>query len=279
MGLKGLAGFKKLETLTLRTVLTDGNLKVLREAGLLHVLAVAEGEKGKRRNADEVVSLNLDDSEVTDAGLKELAGLKGLASLNLSSSSIYRHNKVTDVCLKDLAPFEKLARLELAKTKVHNKGLKELAGLKGLAFLDLSGTKVTDKGLTELAGLKSLAYLDLRDTKVSDEGLIELAGLEQLTTLLVNPVTDDTLTALREINKLHALEYAEGEKKKRPRNAAEVVSLSLKYLDVTDAGLQELAGLKGSSRSTCPEPTSPTRASRSWRHLKSLPAWNWATRR
>ena len=75
--------------------------------------------------------LDLVNTQVTDAGLKELAGLKSLQMLDL------RHTQITDA------------------------GLKELAGLKNLQVLSLSNTKVTDAGLKELAGLKSLQALKL----------------------------------------------------------------------------------------------------------------------
>ena len=72
-----------------------------------------------------------DNEEITDAGLKELAGLKNLQ------------------------------RLDLSGTKITDAGLKELAGLKSLQTLDLAATQVTDAGLKELAGLKSLQSLNL----------------------------------------------------------------------------------------------------------------------
>ncbi|MSQ93286.1 MAG: hypothetical protein EXR98_01880 [Gemmataceae bacterium] len=64
--------------------------------------------------------LILGGTEVTDAGLKELASLKSLHTLDLSGM------EVTDA------------------------GLKELAGLKSLHTLDLSGMEVTDAGVAEL---------------------------------------------------------------------------------------------------------------------------------
>ena len=64
--------------------------------------------------------LNLSGTQVTDAGLKELDGLKNLHTLHLGG------------------------------TKVTDRGLKELVGLKNLHTLDLSFTAVTDAGLAEL---------------------------------------------------------------------------------------------------------------------------------
>src|SRR5262245_55675994 len=83
--------------------------------------------------------LSLYYSDVKDAGLKELAGLKSLQSLNL------------------------------AGTKVTDAGLKELSALKNLQSLSLGGCpNVTDAGLKELASLKSLQALDLSATKVKE---------------------------------------------------------------------------------------------------------------
>jgi hypothetical protein len=90
--------------------------------------------------------IDLGGTNVTDAGLKELAGLKGLTYLALEGT------RVTDV------------------------GLKELAGLKGLTDLHLGGTKVTDAGLKELVKLKGLSHLDLIRATVTDKGVQKLSS-------------------------------------------------------------------------------------------------------
>ena len=88
--------------------------------------------------------LDLSKTQVTDAGLEDLAGLKCLQWLNLSDTN------VTDA------------------------GLKELTGLKSLQTLWLDGTNVTDRGLKKLAGLTSLQWLGLHDTYVTHAGVAEL---------------------------------------------------------------------------------------------------------
>ena len=106
---------------------------------------------------------------VTDAGLKELAGLKSLQYLNLSATN------VTDVGLKEFAGLKSLDALTLNGTKVTDAGLKELADFKSLQTLLLTGTQVTGRaGLKELAGLKSLQVLGLSGTQVTDAGVAEL---------------------------------------------------------------------------------------------------------
>ena len=64
--------------------------------------------------------LNLNGTQVTDAGLKELAGLTQMQNLGLS------------------------------RTQVTDAGLKELTGMKNLQMVNLVGTKVTDAGVQEL---------------------------------------------------------------------------------------------------------------------------------
>ena len=78
-----------------------------------------------------VVGVNLSETQVRDAGLKELKDLKNLQWLDL------RWTSVTDA------------------------GLKELKDLKNLKFLNLRQTQVTDAGLKELKDLKNLQGLDL----------------------------------------------------------------------------------------------------------------------
>ncbi len=88
--------------------------------------------------------LRLNGHQVTDAGLKELAGLTQLQSLD------FRETQVTDAGLKELAGLKQLRMLNLGVTQVTDAGLKELAGLKQLRMLNLSGSKVTDAGVQEL---------------------------------------------------------------------------------------------------------------------------------
>jgi internalin A len=130
---------------------------------------------------------------VTDAGLKELAGLKQLQTLALRAS------QVTDAGLKELAALKQLQTLDLGGTKITDARLKELAGLKQLQTLNLDFTEVTGTGLKELAALKQLQALNLSLTQVTDTGLKELAGLKQLQTLNLHEtkITDAGLKELK----------------------------------------------------------------------------------
>src|SRR5260370_5763137 len=75
-------------------------------------------------------------------------------------------SKVTDAGLKELAGLKSLQSLAIGGTHVTDAGLKELAGLESLQTLDLGDTPVTDAGLKELAGFKSLQPPSLPHTPV-----------------------------------------------------------------------------------------------------------------
>jgi internalin A len=152
------------------------------------------------------LSLNLTkktDAGVTDAGLKELAGLKSLQELDLDFT------KVTDAGLIELASLESLQALCLFHTEVTGAGLKELAGLKNLQELYLAYSQVKDTGLKELTRFKSLQTLDIRNNnkKVTDAALKEVAGLKSLQRLYLNhtEVTDKGLKELAVLKNLQTL--------------------------------------------------------------------------
>ena len=105
-----------------------------------------EKPEGKLTEADlaKVTSLNLSDTQITDAGLNEVAKLQQLTDLYLD------YTKITDA------------------------GLKEVAKMKQLEWLGLHYTKITDAGLFDVAKLQKLTYLELGNTKVTKAGVAEL---------------------------------------------------------------------------------------------------------
>ena len=149
---------------------------------------------------------------MTSAGLKPLAALKGLASLDL------RYEQVTDAVLAALG----------------GAGLLHLLpGVKG------PGTAAPTKP-------EEVVRLDLSKTKVAGAALRHLAGLNNLTDLGLPPglPTDDVLAGLAAARLLHALPSAWAAGGRRAAREEDVVLFSLRDTAVTDEGLKHLAGLK-----------------------------------
>jgi hypothetical protein len=163
-----------------------------------------------------IVGVDLGATEVTDAALKELAGLRQLRKLSLAST------QVTDAGLKAVARLRTLQTLDLGGTKITGATLKDLAALKRLQKLDLISTQVTDAGLKGLAALKQLQTLTLDSTPLTDAGLKTLAELRLLRTLSLNS-TEISDAGLKELVKLKRLQ-----------------TLSLKETQVTDEGVESL---------------------------------------
>jgi Leucine-rich repeat (LRR) protein len=182
--LKALGGMKRLVFLTVSgTRVPDGSLKEFAAAKALRRLYLLDTDLGDAAAADiaalsqlESLSLN-DNTEVSNAGAKELAKLKNLKWLSLG------HTKVTDIA--ELAPLEKLEYLFLPGTKVADADLDGLAAFKELRGLYLSGTKVSDAGMPKLAALTGLRDLNMNGTFVTDDGVARLADLKSLKTLQV----------------------------------------------------------------------------------------------
>src|SRR5437868_6633691 len=101
-------------------------------------------EVDAKRPGQPVVGVDLDNTKVTDAGLKELKEVKSLQTLYLSVTA------VTDAGLKELKELKNLQTLYLNGTKVTDRGLKELKDLKNLRTLEVAFTAVTDAGVKEL---------------------------------------------------------------------------------------------------------------------------------
>jgi len=88
VGLKELAPLKNLTDLGFYPV-TNRSLAVLREINLLHALREAKGSDGKRPSKPEdVTSLDLSRTGVTNVALQQLAPLKNLSVLDLTNTKV-----------------------------------------------------------------------------------------------------------------------------------------------------------------------------------------------
>ena len=119
---------------------------------------------------ESAIALYLDYTDVTDAGLKEVAQFKQLISLDLSST------KVTDAGLKELAQWKQLASLYLFDTKVTDAGLTELAQLQQLTSLELGRTNATTVEQLRTVVDKAIASIDQSLAIIT--ALLRLAEIE-----------------------------------------------------------------------------------------------------
>ncbi len=122
-------------------------------------------------------SLDLWNSNLTDAGLQQIEGLSNLELLNAGFT------EVTDAGLAHIAKLTSLQSLGLTATKVTDVGLEQLKGLSNLESLSLWHTKITDAGLKSVKSLVKLKGLDLGFTRVTDAGIENLKRLASLSSL------------------------------------------------------------------------------------------------
>jgi internalin A len=162
-------------------------------AGMMQTVVDLLGKwLGEDLSAD-VTGVFLGGTEVSDAGLAHLRGLRQLALLYLDNT------KVSDTGLANLNALAQLKVLDLEDTRVTDAGLVHLRGLTQLEDLYLDSSQVRDAGLVHLQALTVLQFLHLDNTKVSDAGLAHLRGLTQLRGLYLGntQVTDAGVAELQ----------------------------------------------------------------------------------
>jgi endonuclease YncB( thermonuclease family) len=159
-------------------------------------------------------------SKVTDAGLKHLAGLKGLVELNVNWTGVTAEGVVRLVSGR-----LGMDRLEISGVPFRDEDLAAMRGIPDLRALSLRATRITDAGLAQLRRFEKLRSLSLMSTNVTDAGLAHLETLTDLEDLDLDrtAVTDAGLAHLRGLVRLRRLQVA--------------------HTRVTDAGLRHLEDL------------------------------------
>lgn len=95
------------------------------------------------------------------AELKEIR--EQVVSIDLGNSNI------TDQDLKIVSQFPHLQKLHLQNNAIGDEGIRQLSGLSFLESLNLSGTKITPQALKELSRLKALKKIFLYNTGVPED--------------------------------------------------------------------------------------------------------------
>jgi serine/threonine protein kinase len=143
----------------------------LRNLNLDHSQITDAGLKVVARAGGNLVSLSVTNTQVTDAGLAEINGLKGLEDLRLDKLPI------TDVGMAQLVAFPRLKKLSLYQTHVTDEGLAYLKQCPALEHLSLDDVApISDAGLRYLSACRNLKYVSVWHTQVTDNGIQELTG-------------------------------------------------------------------------------------------------------
>jgi hypothetical protein len=111
---------------------------------------------------------------ITDKDMELIGVFASLDQLDLENS------QVSDAGMVHLADKKKLKRLFLSGTQITDAGLAQLREVSDIEELVLDGVPITDASLEVIAGFQQLKRLDLSRTKVTDAGLGRLSGLKNL---------------------------------------------------------------------------------------------------
>lgn len=228
-GLRHIAGLTNLESLSIGfglgyPVTTVGldNLKEMTNLTRLRLDGCEISDEGLKIIAGfpKLESLQLQGGTMTDAGLAHLSGLVSLRSLNLDHCS-----EIGGEGVAHLRPLVDLTYLNLGGTQLTDRGIEHLNDLQQLSSLTLSETGVTDAGVRTLGPLPNLKQLILDGTAVTDASLEHIKSFPKLDNIWLSDtaITDEGLKQLAEMKQLRALQ--------------------IDGTEITDAGMAHLAGL------------------------------------
>ena len=111
--------------------------------------------KDKKDNQIIEISGNKN-KNIRDSHLKFIGSLKEITDLSLEETQI------TEEGIRYISKLPKLEWLNLYKTKINNRSLKEIAEKKSPKILPIGSTNVTDEDMTHLVTMTQLEYLGLR---------------------------------------------------------------------------------------------------------------------
>jgi hypothetical protein len=179
-----LGGSKRLKAFSLKsnslraldlsgTDVKDTTLKSLRTPNL-HELALSNSKNltdagfASLVNLGSLRQLNIDQTQITDAGIGRLAAAPHLESLDLGM-----YSNLTDGCVVEIAKLSHLTHLNMHGIDPKGK-LSLLKKLPSLEWLGLASTTLTDKDLFNISQLPKLKTLDLDKATITERGFAQL---------------------------------------------------------------------------------------------------------
>jgi Leucine-rich repeat (LRR) protein len=139
---------------------------------------VTDGDVAALASLPNLESLDLAFTLITDAGVEQLRGLKGVKRLNLQSAEL-----LTDTAISHIRGWSGLRSLNLRGTDITDTSMEHIGSLAALTSLDVSYTQITNNGMEFLATLNQLEELSVGGNKVSGPGLHILKSLPRLSRL------------------------------------------------------------------------------------------------
>jgi hypothetical protein len=103
---------------------------------------------------------------------RDVIGLAAIAE-NIATLDLGR-TRITDAALEVAAKMPRLVKLDLRQTNITDEALKHIAGLQNLRSLNLFKVNITDESIGLLSGLKKLETVYLWQSKVSPAGAQQL---------------------------------------------------------------------------------------------------------
>lgn len=182
-----------------------------------------------------VMNLFLTNLACSDAGLEHVTRCPGLVNLYLTSSNC------SPASLKSLQEAPKLVSLTLIGTDADDEHVAALAGNPRLKRLELLGGSATGAGFRNFQGKPPLDSLNFSPGVLDVAGCEALAaGVPDLKMLNIHnsPFKDDTLLALKKLERLEALQIA----RTQVTDAGLDVLPALKNLRVLDLGGTQVTG-------------------------------------
>ncbi len=187
---------------------------------------VTSGEGG------EILRIDLSRSWISDIDLEKLKGLEQLESLALAQTH------VTDSALEVVATLPALRELDLFFCEhFTDAGASQLRRAPGLETLNVRGTKISDSGVKFLTELKLLRKLDIGITEIGDPSIELMESLPRLESLAIggNRIGEVGIASLRALKRLRHLDMS----------GAQVTDSGIWAVTVTDLNLSEIGALSG----------------------------------
>lgn len=198
-----LAKLKELPALTQldlsNTLITAKGLSALNELPRLVRLTMPsscdDSSLAAISNCQELLSLQLNNTQVTDQGLRYLQKLRKLETLTL------RNTNITSEGVKYLESLSALRRLDLGYSQVDSGALPVIAAMPNLVSVSLIGTRITSSNLDRIGLMPSLKFLEITGNRLDTKALAQFSNsrirLIPESGILASSLSKQTLTLVQ----------------------------------------------------------------------------------